>query len=520
MNRNQQLWSIVHITAILILVSALAASIWMPGERVLRFERDGISLFFSADRRMVFSEGDCIWIEWSVEGVREVYLNDQPTVGQGSARVCVSKDTLPTLRLVRLDGVEERQTLDIAFAIEAPVTYFFAALILAAALSGVLGALVLAAPRAQPIGAAGGRGSVGCTGRALQGIGALTLILAASALGLELALRLIFSTFGTEAQRASYLYTREQVAALDPYILALPLVEYALSPRREGHNRLGYRGGEIAIPKPEGTFRIVAMGGSTTYGFTPVDESYPAWLERTLQETYGYDRVEVINAGVHGYTSWNTLVNFATRIPELQPDLVIVYDGGNDVLPRETAPDCYRGINPLRGLDGRGEIVSNYNTGTFSPSALYRFIAIRLGIEGDPASLTSTSSSALVDCGSDNRTKADNVARNLPIYFERNLISLIGLSRIHDVPLIFSTWAFQQDAPGALPYWRAAVEEHNAVLRAVAAAYGIPLIDYAPLAPQTPDVWSDYVHMNSAGSRHQAEVYAEFIAQRGLIPAS
>lgn len=31
------------------------------------------------------------------------------------------------------------------------------------------------------------------------------------------------------------------------------------------HNSLGFRGDEIAIPKLEGTYRIVILGGSTAY---------------------------------------------------------------------------------------------------------------------------------------------------------------------------------------------------------------------------------------------------------------
>jgi lysophospholipase L1-like esterase len=97
-------------------------------------------------------------------------------------------------------------------------------------------------------------------------------------------------------------------------------------------------------------FRIVTVGASTTYGFFLDDEeTYPAQLQQVLREEYGYENVEVINAGVPYYTSWDALVNIAFRIPELEPDLVILYEAINDIYARNVLPDCYQGNNPMRG---------------------------------------------------------------------------------------------------------------------------------------------------------------------------
>ena len=59
-------------------------------------------------------------------------------------------------------------------------------------------------------------------------------------------------------------------------------------------------------PAGEATVRIVAMGDSLTEGMgVPMDEAYPAQLERKLQAA-GYD-VSVVNAGISGETSSGTL---------------------------------------------------------------------------------------------------------------------------------------------------------------------------------------------------------------------
>ncbi len=83
---------------------------------------------------------------------------------------------------------------------------------------------------------------------------------------------------------------------------------------------------EVQVPKPDGVYRIVAMGGSSTYGTpNPYDETYPYYLQQVLRDDYGETNVEVVNDGVPGYTSWHNLVDLSTRVLTLDPDLVILY---------------------------------------------------------------------------------------------------------------------------------------------------------------------------------------------------
>lgn len=76
--------------------------------------------------------------------------------------------------------------------------------------------------------------------------------------------------------------------------------------------------------------RIVAFGDSLTAGYNlPVDEAYPAILERVLLERGR--SVEVINSGVSGETSAGG-VRRAEFIKSLDPDIVLFGLGGNDAL--------------------------------------------------------------------------------------------------------------------------------------------------------------------------------------------
>jgi lysophospholipase L1-like esterase len=74
--------------------------------------------------------------------------------------------------------------------------------------------------------------------------------------------------------------------------------------------------------KPAEAFRIMFLGCSTTFGWGVDDEqTYPALVERALHER-GHDRVEVINAGQPGHTSFQGKWLYQTVASAYRPDLV------------------------------------------------------------------------------------------------------------------------------------------------------------------------------------------------------
>ena len=87
--------------------------------------------------------------------------------------------------------------------------------------------------------------------------------------------------------------------------------------------------------KPPGTFRIISLGGSVTFGWpyekTP-EVAYPMVLERLLNQSPppGIKRFEVINAGVAAFSSYQGLEYFKLRLRRYKPDLVTICFGNND----------------------------------------------------------------------------------------------------------------------------------------------------------------------------------------------
>lgn len=96
-------------------------------------------------------------------------------------------------------------------------------------------------------------------------------------------------------------------------------------------NSLGFRDQERIVPKPEGVFRILCLGGSTTQEGDTNETTYPALLEAKLKAAFPDRVIEVVNAGIPGIATPLHLLRLSDYL-DLQPDLVVLYLGINDVL--------------------------------------------------------------------------------------------------------------------------------------------------------------------------------------------
>lgn len=98
-------------------------------------------------------------------------------------------------------------------------------------------------------------------------------------------------------------------------------------------NSLGIRGDEISINKDSDTYRIVMLGGSAMYGLYATNDSstIAGFLEKKIHEENPEFKVEVINAGVNGATSFDETRFLEDKLLQLNPDMVFVYDGANDL---------------------------------------------------------------------------------------------------------------------------------------------------------------------------------------------
>lgn len=86
----------------------------------------------------------------------------------------------------------------------------------------------------------------------------------------------------------------------------------------------------IASPKPADEVRIFFVGGSTVIGGRPIENTIPAVVEAQLRAN-GLPQARTYNFGVLSFVSGQELALLVHRLIDLKPDLVIAYDGGNDL---------------------------------------------------------------------------------------------------------------------------------------------------------------------------------------------
>jgi len=283
------------------------------------------------------------------------------------------------------------------------------------------------------------------------------------------------------------------------------------------HNSLGYRNKEFSLEKPPGIFRIVTLGGSTTYTIEVEDNEkmFTAQLEKILKDKYGYKNVEVINAGVGGYNSWESLINLQFRVLDTDPDLIIIYHGTNDVNVRLVVPTVYSGDN-----SGKRKQWEPPPIPLIEYSTLLRIISRKLRLTHQVGVWSFVDTEDYLGPKVKGHDPFELLENNPPIYFRRNLRNMIAVAKANDVEIMFATWAHSPYFDGdyaSLPFQQIGIRENNDVVRVVAISNNIPLFEFADQMPRDKKYWADGRHVNEVGVLLKAELFAKFIHESGLI---
>lgn len=126
------------------------------------------------------------------------------------------------------------------------------------------------------------------------------------------------------------------------FFLSDPVRGNRLAPGYEGWfagvpvriNSLGFRDRrDYSVAKPPGTFRILILGDSVTFGHGTLDDTtYPYLVEQRLKQWRPDVNWEVWNLGVPGYNTSQELAYLQEAGPRYDPDLVIVGFYANDLV--------------------------------------------------------------------------------------------------------------------------------------------------------------------------------------------
>ena len=189
---------------------------------------------------------------------------------------------------------------------------------------------------------------------------------------------------------------------------------------------------EFAAAKDPGTYRIFALGGSTTAG-RPYDAhvAFPAWLERYLTAAAPQRRFEVINAGGISYASYRIVV-LMRELVRHEPNLFVVYTGHNEFLEERTYSNI---IHESRGLRTLRLKLNGLRSYTLARQAIR---SLRGGHRKPPSTLEAEVTTRLETWrGLDLYHRDDELRRSIGTHFDYNLRQMAAIARTAGVPLVF-----------------------------------------------------------------------------------
>ncbi len=250
-------------------------------------------------------------------------------------------------------------------------------------------------------------------------------------------------------------------------------------------------------PEKGNAYRIVALGESTTFGYT-LRENDPPWpeiLERIIRERLRPRRpVEVINAGM---PRWDLQANWgrlAGEILPLHPNMIISYHGYNGF-------SMIHGVVPLSNL--LDPPVYRQRPVTLLADCEYRLSVLR-AVRRERALLATRTSSFLDPLQTDDARAYCQLIQ----FAETNHIQLV----LADYAMAASTDSppqllnFYRGRYPAVAWWVKANQVHSLIVRQLAQQHpALRFVDAHPDLDGDHDKFIDLVHFTPAGHRQLAE---------------
>lgn len=515
LTRNRVIW--LALSLAVLITSMLIALAWIPIPQQQHYQNGDTVVTFSLNRSFVPFRETCVQYQWESENIQTIHWNGKGTVGSRNPIYC-DHTRAATLTVTIPDETTVDFVLQPTILIENRVAQSAAGIAL---VLYIVAMVVFVGQRV--ISGVGQQSAIGML-RIVE-IAVIWIVITFALL--EIGTRLLVRFTVPEVERLAYVGSAEEIQQAKQAFVNVPFLGYTLSPNsptsEDTINAMGFRGDPISVDKPTGTYRILALGGSTTYGYNIIDErTWPARLQSILREDYGYENIEVINGGVPNYNTWHSYINFSFRGLELDPDLVIVYHAINDaIIMNSVPPGCWRGENLSLGLGAAIDVMSSAAPQSTLPrSAFQRYMAINLGWMENPMIINpfrSARSTTEHLCA--NAESSSEITANSPHYFERNIRNLIAVAEANDVDVMLSTWAsyWSQGEPSGVDYIDTTLTL-NDVIREIADSTGVYLVDLARDLEFEPYFWGpDGIHQTDEGTIMQARIYADAIDKLELI---
>ena len=287
-------------------------------------------------------------------------------------------------------------------------------------------------------------------------------------------------------------------------------------------NGQGTRGDTVVMPKPVGRVRIVLLGGSTTHGYGVNDrETIGAAMTRLADSAFGPGRIDVVNLAYDGYDSYQERERLVADGLRLDPDIIVVNTGINDVRNARQEHLEIPGPDPRTILyrpDTERLKLERANGGPSMATYLKHWLFL--------ARLPGVIRSGLADVAPGRRTTPVTGYPDALDYFEHNERSIDSVAASVGAPILFSvspSALLLRDPPSATSspsYWLADAAATQAYRNRIADRLGLVVTSRQAagrsvklIRPTLPaDVFLDDCHLTAAGNLILARRFLDEVA--------
>jgi len=316
----------------------------------------------------------------------------------------------------------------------------------------------------------------------------------------------------------TFAYRKNSVIRLNqrlPYALAPNRYQSFARPLRL--NSLGHFGDELALEKAARTLRVACIGSSGTAN-NIADEGrdycYPDLLQEHLEQSQAvrgvFDKIEVMNCGIGGWTTVDVMIDLAINVLHYKPDIVVFYQGLND-LPLHLM-DGYS-LDYTHGRRNLGEALLEIKLGYYFPKLpwwhSYEYVKDRLvgtgNIRNEVLARVETSPPDY------RRTYRPLVAEEMAV---RNIAALCAA---HRAELVIASYVFylHNDSQRNRKL-REGVDLENRLYERIATEFSRPFVDLDREIPKHPQYFVDAVHFSPEGMALVAQLVAKAVERAAI----
>jgi hypothetical protein len=303
------------------------------------------------------------------------------------------------------------------------------------------------------------------------------------------------------------------------------------------NNSLGFRGDEIALNKPAGTYRIACMGTSESYGL--FEEPGKEWPRQLADKIGGNSRLEIINISVVGLPLSKFQPYFEKYVKKIAPDMVILLinpcsyviesERLSNKPPDQTAPVPAKPAQPEFGLSSIKEYISNMRINDkltksikrLIPSDILQKYQLRLSVK----QVAEAERFRLI-----NKSAYDTIPGKYIESYRKELQSLIDYYLANNMKVVLTSYptllsyeninmypdlflgARRYGVELSLKGMIDVTDKINRINEEMAVANGLDFVVLNELIPHTKDYFADNVHFTNKG--------AEFVAERVAVTIS